>query len=48
MNNVVKALLAYKGEYEGQGINHEGQPFVGRLSLRPVVHDKGISVSSIL
>lgn len=45
MKNVINALYVRKGEYEGQGINHEGQPFVGRLSLGPVVHDKGISLT---
>ncbi len=45
MKNVISVLNSRKGEYEGQGINHEGQPFVGRFSLSPAVHGKGVSIT---
>jgi len=45
MKNIITNLNFRKGEYEGQGINHEGQPFVGRLSLKPAVQDRGVSIT---
>ncbi|MBX3033570.1 MAG: VOC family protein [Bdellovibrionaceae bacterium] len=45
MKDIVNALIARKGEYEGQGINHEGQPFTGGLSLMPAVKGSGASIA---
>ncbi len=32
------------GYYEGEGINHESQPFVGRLVLQPILDGRGFTV----
>lgn len=45
MKNVISELNSRKGEYEGQGVNHEGQPFIGRLSLCPIIRAKGVSIT---
>lgn len=45
MKNVASDLNSRAGEYEGRGVNHEGQPFKGRLSLRPIVENKGVSLA---
>ncbi len=44
MKAIVKTLTTYAGEYTGQGINYEGQPFIGQLSILPVVTDHGVAV----
>ena len=42
MSEVLEALCARAGRYVGQGINHEGEPFTGRLELRAVVGLRGV------
>ena len=32
------------GYYQGEGINHEGQPFVGSFSLQPLLDGRGFSI----
>jgi len=43
---VLAALEPFAGSYEGQGINHEGEPFTGRLQLQAVVDGRGLQVCS--
>jgi predicted enzyme related to lactoylglutathione lyase len=44
MKNILKNLESSCGYYEGEGINHEGQAFVGRLSLKRVLSGRGVSI----
>lgn len=45
MKNVLEALKKATGRYQGEGINHEGQPFTGRLILQPILDGRGFSIS---
>jgi hypothetical protein len=40
----LEALHRYVGNYKGEGINHEKQPFTGLLSLTPLLGKKGFEV----
>lgn len=44
MKAILNRLSAIAGEYEGEGINHETQPFVGRLSLQPILDKRGFLI----
>jgi len=44
MNSIVTTLNSLAGHYEGEGANHDGQSFMGRLWLRPAVHGQGLSL----
>ena len=46
MNEVLNALLARAGVYEGTGINHEQERYDGRLELTPVLGVRGLQVKS--
>ena len=43
MDNIEK-LSRFIGRYQGEGINHEGQPFKGMLFLSPVFGGKGFNL----
>ena len=45
MSKILEILKAAAGQYQGEGINHEGQPFTGRLALQPILHGRGFSLS---
>ena len=40
--NLVEALLSQPREFLGSGTNHEGESFVGRLRLEPLVSGRAI------
>lgn len=40
----LEELSKYIGRYKGEGINHENQPFIGILSLDPVLNKKGFEI----
>jgi len=44
MKDALKNLETACGYYEGEGINHEGQPFIGRLFLKQVLDGRGVAV----
>lgn len=44
MESVFKTLLKYQGEYEGEGTNHEGRRFVGKLQVEPVLEGRGVAL----
>lgn len=44
MKDVIEALIARRGTFVGEGVNHDGQPFTGRLKLAPVVDGAGLSL----
>lgn len=44
MNEILKTLSTVVGYYEGEGINHEGQSFTGRLSLQPILDGRGFTI----
>lgn len=37
----MQALQAYKGTFEGSGINHHGEEFVATLVLKPLIAGRG-------
>jgi hypothetical protein len=41
MKAVLENLEKAVGTYQGEGINHEGQPFVGKLTLTPILDGRG-------
>lgn len=44
MKEILNQLSAATGFYTGEGINHEGQPFLGSLSLLPILDGRGFSL----
>lgn len=38
--SLIAGLLALRGPLQGPGVNHEGQDFVGRLDITPLVFGK--------
>lgn len=44
MNEILASLKKACGIYIGNGINHEGQPFTGRLSLEPILAGRGFQI----
>lgn len=38
MQELLSALVAQAGEYVGNGVNHEKEPFVGTLRVEPLVN----------
>jgi ketosteroid isomerase-like protein len=44
MKEILESLKAACGVYVGEGINHEGQPFTGRLSLEPLLSGRGFQL----
>jgi hypothetical protein len=40
--NLLKALLSQAPTFVGNGSNHEGEHFVGRLELQPLVNDSAL------
>lgn len=44
MKEILNQLAAATGFYTGEGINHEGQPFIGNLSLQPILDGRGFSL----
>lgn len=44
MKDLFKKLENICGFYEGHGINHEGQPFLGRFALSPVLGGRGFTL----
>jgi hypothetical protein len=44
MQSILEVLKKSAGSYEGNGINHEGQPFRGKLTLRPILNGRGLSL----
>jgi ketosteroid isomerase-like protein len=44
MKDILETLSKVIGCYEGEGINHEGQPFIGRLALQPVLDGRGFTI----
>ncbi|MBC7541828.1 MAG: hypothetical protein H7338_03775 [Candidatus Sericytochromatia bacterium] len=44
MTDVIAALATYQGQYRGEGVNHEAEPFIGEMNVQQVVNTKGISV----
>jgi len=43
--NIISRLSTLTGEYSGEGVNHEKQPFRGRLALQPLLGGAGIQLS---
>ncbi len=44
MKDIFENLKKIAGRYEGEGINHEGQPFTGRFALKPILGERGFSI----
>jgi hypothetical protein len=44
MKDLFETLKKFAGHYEGEGLNHEGQPFVGKFSLRPILNGRGFAI----
>lgn len=44
MKEILESLKKACGVYLGEGINHEGQPFTGRLSLEPLLAGRGFQI----
>jgi hypothetical protein len=44
MKTMLSQLNEMTGTYVGEGINHEGQPFTGRLILQPLLGGKGFQL----
>lgn len=44
MNKIIENLCEFKGNYIGQGINHDNQEFKGALEISPLINGKGISI----
>jgi len=47
LNDVIAELCARRGRFHGQGVNHDGQPFTGRLRLVPVVERAGVTLELV-
>ena len=47
MKNLIQTLIDRQGTYEGRGINHEGQPFIGKFTLSPIVDGRGVAFQFI-
>jgi hypothetical protein len=45
MNPLIAKLIDHFGQYRGQGINHEGEPFIGSFSLGKLLDGRGFSVT---
>lgn len=37
-------LKNFQGTYQGESVNHEGQPFHGLFQLTPLIHGKGYQI----
>ncbi len=44
MKTILSQLNEMLGTYIGEGINHEGQPFVGRFELQSLLGGRGFQV----
>ncbi|MEK6772948.1 MAG: hypothetical protein AABY64_03315 [Bdellovibrionota bacterium] len=44
MKEILETLKKACGAYLGEGINHEGQPFTGCLSLQPLLAGRGFQI----
>ena len=44
MANMIAKLANRSGVYEGRGLNHEGQPFTGKLIVSPLLDGRGVAV----
>lgn len=42
IDGLLRLLHERQGGYRGEGINHEGEPFTGRLQLSPVAEGAGV------
>ncbi len=45
MSGILKALSQRSGKFEGEGINHEGSRFIGRLEISPVIDGHAIQIA---
>jgi len=45
MKETFEALKKASGTYEGEGINHEGQSFRGKFSLKPILGGRGFAIN---
>ncbi|MGE3387015.1 MAG: hypothetical protein AB7K41_09835 [Bdellovibrionales bacterium] len=45
LKEILQNLSHLVGTYRGEGINHEGQPFVGSFSLQPLLDGRGFSIA---
>lgn len=43
--NAIEQLKAHAGNYSGQGVNHEGEPFSADVEIRAVGQGNGVSLS---
>lgn len=44
MKDILQSLSKITGTYEGEGINHEGQTFIGAFSLQSVLNGRGFEI----
>ncbi|MGE3683775.1 MAG: hypothetical protein AB7G93_18810 [Bdellovibrionales bacterium] len=44
MKTLLSQLNQMVGIYAGEGINHEGKPFTGRLELQPLLGGRGFQL----
>lgn len=44
MKEILKTLSTVTGYYEGEGINHEVQSFIGRLALQPILDGRSFTI----
>lgn len=43
--NPIAQLVKWSGQYQGQGVNHDKEDFIGKLKLIPILKGKGIEIS---
>ena len=44
MTDTIAAMVAFHGQFRGEGINHDQEPFIGLMTIQPVVSTKGVSI----
>ncbi len=47
MKEILGKLKTSVGVYEGEGINHEGQPFAGTFTLKPLLDGRGFYIQFV-
>ena len=46
MSDPLSVLLRHAGTFEGRGVNHEDEAYTHRLTLRPVLGDRGLEITA--
>lgn len=44
MNSILKSLKRALGSYRGEGVNHEGEKFIGKFTLEEILGGAGLQI----